>query len=183
MSFSEIISLLKDFEGIIGTLLGTLLGAVGTVLLTRFLQNTGKITLYPEEVVFSFKKPNDLGDSIEVTDASQSEYGSLIFPIQLYNSSEILKALRGFKIVFTDNDKDTIFTTTPKDESTRKFSAARHIRETLSIVNILPKQIVRYEIYSFLSKNDCEKLSECKYVFLEFHEPDNKRKRCLIHTF
>ena len=93
----NIICIIKEFEGIIGTILG---GAF-TLIITDILKKIGKLKIYLNNFEGRYWY-NSKADPYEPT--TSKKYGTSIesfrfkFDIDLYNSSEIPKIMRDLKI-------------------------------------------------------------------------------------
>ena len=81
--------------GVVGTLLGTILGWLLSVL-----SNKGKVSVYLSSWTETFRHKDKEGFMINSASESQAEYFEYECSLDIYNSSSDTKILRDIKIVF-----------------------------------------------------------------------------------
>mgnify|MGYP003107581123 FL=1 len=141
---SEILQLLNDFQGIIGTILGS----VTTLIVTDILKKRGQLKNYLVSYEAKFQTFRDVGCSMGGK-RDEDFYGySIKYIIQIYNQSDTPKIMRDFRLIFYKNAKEQ-YSLIPDNEETRRYSAhISHIDE-MEVANIAPKeiQVLKQSIY------------------------------------
>ena len=122
---SEILQLLNDFQGIIGTILGS----VTTLIVTDILKKRGQLKNYLVSYEAKFQTFRDVGCSMGGK-RDEDFYGySIKYIIQIYNQSDTPKIMRDFRLIFYKNTKEQ-YSLIPDNEETRRYSAhISHIDE------------------------------------------------------
>ena len=99
---SEILQLLNDFQGIIGTILGS----VTTLIVTDILKKRGQLKNYLVSYEAKFQTFRDVGCSMGGK-RDEDFYGySIKYIIQIYNQSDTPKIMRDFRLIFYKNAKE-----------------------------------------------------------------------------
>lgn len=172
---SEIIQLLNDFQGIIGTILGS----VTTLIVTDILKKRGQLKIYLVSYEAMYQTFRDVGCSMGGK-RDEDFYGySLKYTIQIYNQSETPKIMRDFKIVFYEKAKER-YSLTPDNEETRRYSAhISHIDE-MEVANIAPKeiQVLKHSIY--IMYDMLSKIEGVDKVELQYRDEKGKKRKEIL---
>lgn len=139
----DLLSILQTFQSGIFAILG----GVVTLIVTHILKGIGKITYLVKDQRLIFNKTGADGFTVS-TDLSEAKDGHLEFKIELFNSSEIPKAIRDIIIYCRSNNGDKLFELKPKDAKTRRPVAASFEMDDLELINIPPKKLIQISIYS-----------------------------------
>jgi len=166
------LELLKDYQGIIGVLIGLIFG--------NKLRNTGKTFIEIKNTEFKNIKEEQDGEGgineIAIDFMTVNEYlCKYSIDIDIYNSSESPRVLRNIEIVFYKNNK-IIKKTIPKDENTMRNTMRQVKMDDLSIVNIRAKEIVNYKIGGRIVLNS----SYDKVCFFAIQNKNNKLIKTII---
>ena len=92
----KFISIIKEFEGIIGALLGVII----TMLMNEYLKEKGNIKYYFDNLTINYKARGNYGNYMDVDKGEDYEGVEYRLDIQLYNTSESRKILRDIKLQF-----------------------------------------------------------------------------------
>lgn len=163
----EVVDAIQKFEGLIGALLGVTI----TLVTTHFLKH-GKLIIYPIELKANFSK-YEHGYSKETLTIDDAEYASFDLDIEIYNSSDLPKALRQFKIQFYKDDyllKEVL----PKDNSTKRTGQYFTIRDEMNILNLTPKSIERLSFHLDFDSDETVSLKGYNRIVLTFLNHKNK---------
>lgn len=167
----NLIRILKEFEGIIGTLLGIV---VGTVI--SYLQNnTGKIKIFLTESNYYFTESNiDKNDRVTYTekkDGTNSHDFDFSSNIEIYNSSNTRKILRNIKL----------FIETTNGIEYKKLFVENN--DFFDVLNLEAKSIVSYHIYAHedrFAKSENIFLNEIIALYIEFENEKGKKQKYKI---
>jgi hypothetical protein len=174
----DVLELIKDFEGIIGALLGVIV----TLILTQLLKSVGKIRFYILDNHINLRgKINDWGIVADTENLDEAEYIIATIKLEVYNSSEIPKILREVKLCFF-NDKQLLFDIKPDDEATRRVAAAMEIYEPLDNINLPPKNIIVLNLRCIIPKEKLELFKQCNKIFLEVRNHKGSKDRVLLYS-
>ena len=173
----NVLSILKEFEGIIGAVLGSAV----TLVVTDILRHKGKLKIY----VPSFELKLDFEDYFSVKKNSEREIRGITirYKIQIYNGSDICKIMRDFKIRFC-NGKNVLFTQIPRDEATRHFIGHISFTDYMEVANIAPHEIAVIDQSYYLHKTDAdfEKMNLVNSIVLEFMDEKDKKHSVMLQT-
>jgi hypothetical protein len=173
---NEVINIVKDFEGVIGAILGS----VSTLIVTDILRKKGKLKIYLmkyEGIYYS----NDSGVVRQAKGVEDSIlYYSFSHKIQVYNKSEIPKIMRDFKVIFL-KDKEIVYSLVPNDEATRRISGPIHHVDVMEVSNIMPKTIQVIEHSGIVKKEDFDKVNCSNRIELLYYDEKDRKKRLLLH--
>ncbi len=175
------IEILPKYDGIVGALLGVIV----TMILTQWLKSFGKIRFYVIEKNIDFKKQKEgeiASYQIECT-KEEAETVSLKAKIEIYNGSEVSKILRDIRFVFYDEKKKKLLSITPEDKSTQRFAAATYWRDELYNINILPKQILVFELVRHFHNENAELIKKGRTLFLEAKNHRGKKIKVLLERY
>jgi len=170
----NILGLLKEFEGIIGSLLGS----VGTLIITDVLRKKGKLNIYLMDFSGNYWYDNNsiYGRSSTKKENSKMEGYQFITVIDVYNSSELPKIMRNIKLVIFEQNK-TICELVVKDEETRRMTQAHYITaDDASIYNIGGKETYSLKLGASLPSDIAEKLKNGLTLKLRYKDEKDKDK-------
>lgn len=168
-------SVITAFIGVAGTLLGTILGW----LLNSFSQK-GKLNIFVTSWQDDFKC-REAGYMAKCNSASEAEYYSCKFSLDIYNSSAETRIMRNIQIVFSENKK-VIMTRVPDDCATEHHGAHRISYDKIAPINIPPKSIVTVDL-RFGEWNDdnlFEKYWKTNNISLLYTDKKNRVKKTLL---
>lgn len=173
---TSIIDLIKDFEGIIGTLLGVFLGSV----ITSISQKTGRIYFCLNRWDFNLYKLTGDAREITVKDVSECKVGKYILEADFFNSSNIPKGLRNIRIVFEGNGFKHEYEAL--DSDTRRPTSPISTRaDKMKILTIQPKQLVQVNLEGRIdNKTELQNLVKHSKVFLKALNHKNKEYKWRI---
>lgn len=173
----KIITALKEFEGIIGTLLGILLGTI----ISYFQNNYGKINIFQTESEYYFSETRlvtmNHDDTRIVTEkvgnGDRSSEFNFRSNIEIYNSSNTRKVLRNIRLCVESN----------KGFEYKKLYTDSH--EAFEVLNIEAKTITSYNIYSNESRSkNTEGLffNKIDTVYIEYENTKGKTHRLEVEN-
>lgn len=170
------VSFIKEFEGIIGALLGVII----TMLMNEYLKTKGNIKYYFENLTINYMARGKYGNYSNVDkseDYERVEYG---LDIQLYNTSESRKILRDIKLQFVSSDGTV--EAIPEDRSTERMSGGLSTSNPLKIININPKEIVEIRVRGSFYDNifDVKKLKNIEKIYMTAKDSNDKKIKKLI---
>jgi hypothetical protein len=169
------------YQGIFGALLGSTL----TLVVTHFLKNHGKISIYIRDyqACFFIQNPDGGGGfNVKATKLSDdANQGHITFQIELYNSAEVPKPLKEFVISFYDAENKLLFQSDPRD--IKKVVRANDDGNVFKYINLLPKKLVQYELYLNLDKRNCSSFSKVKRVYLEYRSARGRKIRSIVKKY
>ena len=174
----EVIQILKDFEGIIGAVLGS----VATLVTTYFLQHRGKLKNYSIEYNAKFQTFKDVGCGMKGK-MDEDIYGySIRYRFKIYNGYDYPRVARKFLLNFYRNNK-LVFSKVPKDESTRVYSHHISRAEDSELSNIPSHEIMGFDqsVYMLYSDECFTKLDGITRVELSYLD-ENDKKRTIIFS-
>ena len=133
----ELFQILKDYEGIIGAVLGS----VATLLTTYFLHHRGKLKNYSIEYIARFETFRDVGCGMKGK-VDEDIYGySIRYRFEIYNGYDYPRVARKFLLNFYRNKK-LIFSKVPTDELTRVYNQHISHAEKSELSNIPSHEII-----------------------------------------
>lgn len=173
------LNILYQFQGIVGAILG----AATTLVITQILHNIGKLYFYTREYkLTAFKKYRDESKATirkktdDFQEASQVEFE---LHIQVYNSSENIKIMKDIIIEFVLSNQSIYFQ--PK-RKTGKNKYEDEYKQCL-FFNIPAKEIMEIEMIGDLSFDDYPQITnftELKKVYLKYNTYKNMEEKYLI---
>lgn len=164
------LELLKEYEGIIGAVFGS----VTTLITTDFLRKKGKCKIYLVFFEGKYKTYNDVGCYKE-NDSDFYSY-EIHCKYQVYNGSDIPKIMRDFKVSFI-KDTQEVYSVIPKDKTTARISNKAYNIEEMEIFNISPKEIRVIEQSVYVSEKDLDLIEATTKIELSYYdEKETKRK-------
>ena len=163
----DMICFIKEFEGIIGALLGALL----TLIVTELLKQRGKLKFYlmnfKGNYVY-FDKVEHLNRNIKNKNCELDHY-KIDFVI---NSSEFPKIMRDIKIVvFKGFKKVEELKATDEKIINRSVSV-----DEIHMCTIKPKESISFHFSSKLSKDSAKKMNSGLTIKLSYKNEKNKTK-------
>lgn len=159
--------------GVMGTLLGTILG-----WLLNSLSSKGNLSIYLTHWTHTF---NFFGDGLKgLEKKDRVKYFNFIITLDIYNSSDSTKILRNIKIEFK-RFNELIYTITPKNNKTERYSAASYHYDSVEPINVPPKTIIQYSFRESIDiQNNFPNLWDCTNIWLSYLNEDNKRKQTIL---
>lgn len=164
----NILNIIKEFEGI----LGAILGAVSTLFATELIRRYGKLKFYNICFNRSFISFNDILDNDSV---------SLEFVIDIFNSSSMQKTMRGISIQFFNNSVMRL-EVVPLLETDINFKDQIKKPVIFDINNILPKELQRVHLHIFIYSENLSKIKDTDHIYLKFTKENNTTKKFLLHN-
>ena len=153
----------SEVIGIVGTLLGTILGW----LLSLITNNIGKIFVY--------------SDSFDEQRSSNEEYAYIV-KLFIYNNSPKQQCMRNIKVAFAKNRWKTIFESTPS-EGVCDFDTIRiHSKNKVGMLTIASNSQCQFFLSDLISSEHYTKLSDVKRLYLIYNDKNNRRRKILIKT-
>lgn len=176
---NTIIEIIKNYEGIIGALLGVIV----TTILNEYLKSKGKINFYFLNFNRCFKGRGILGEYCEVYDVENADSFEYEFEIQIYNSSDVNKIIREFEIEFICIDNRKIYSTPHNKDTIREYAGGFKTDE-LKILNLKPKEIIDFNICGYIWDEEILKsLAYIRKVNLIMKDSNNKLIKKVIKDF
>lgn len=175
----EVIYFIKEFEGIIGAVLGV----VATLVTTDILKRIGKLNIYVMNSTGKFYYNVDGLIQEEIESKEDELYGyNHKLVLNLYNSSDNPKILRDLKMnVF--NEEKFLFSIDMQDEDTRRISAGMSRADNAKIYNIEPKVAIELNLSFYLTKEDYRKINNNKKIRFVISYINDKNKIKKIDIF
>lgn len=172
---SEILQALNEFQGIIGTILGS----VTTLIVTDILKKRGKLKNYIISYEDEFQTFKDVGCFMRGK-KDEDFYGySVKYVIQVYNKSDTPKIMRDFKLVFL-KDMEENYALVPKDEETKRYSSHIPIIDEMEILNIEPKKIQVLKQSIYVSHNMLDRIEGANKVELQYRDEKDKKRKIML---
>lgn len=161
------INTIKEFEGIIGALLGSAFGVVTTLITTKWLESWGKLQYYVSKEKIKYYKSDGYGGHSIIKPKEVPTYIECEFRIEIYNNSNIIKSIKDIKVLIaTENN---CIEKNISDKSTYRLNANRNIYDELLFINCTPKEIMGYDlVFSIGAKkfinNKVEEIKEIYFI-------------------
>jgi hypothetical protein len=172
----NILQIIKDFEGVIGAVLGS----VSTLIVNDILKKKGILKIY----LMKFEGIYYTIDKGVIRQAKGEEdnilYYSFNYKIQVYNRSETPKIMRDFKVIFI-KDKKIVYSVVPADESTRRVTETRYHADDMDVYNIMPKTIQVLEQSGLVNEEEFDKVEGLTKIELNYYDEMDKKRRVLLH--
>lgn len=170
---------LREFQGI----LGAILGAVSTLITTNILRRFGKINLYiiKKEIELFKKSQSDYGLTIEEVASDYNEADSLKYSFELvfYNSSDIYKSFFDINLKFIGDNK-RVFFHKPYDQAKSYFTSQRWVHEEIDTIELEPKKLKVVKLNGWLDKEELIKstnMTNIIKIYLVAKNSKNKKFR------
>lgn len=154
-------SILKDYQGIVGTIIGV----IGTLITTQWIKRVGKTYFDFNNCLFEMGKWSFEGDYKIVHKANESQVGKYSFEVNIYNSCEQPKSLKNIKIGFDIGNNNLYY----------------YGLEDLEILNLEPKKMKKLNLKCNLKKEDLLKIEGFKAVYFTAQNHKNKEIKELIN--
>lgn len=179
---NNIICFIKEFEGIIGAVLGS----VGTLIVTDILKRKGKLKIYLMASNGNFKY-NVMGSILNWRESEEDDFYCYDHNIELnlYNSCDSPKFIRDLKINIYNNN-DLLFVKEMKDEDTRVITPGRYSSckiNNAKMYNIEPKIVIDLNLSFYLSEEEYRKIDNDKKVKFEISYINDKNKVKRIEVY
>lgn len=171
----DVLQILNDFQGIIGTILGT----VATLVVTDILKKKGKLRIYLPKYKVKYDSYDSVGCFSDGDEKSRFYGFSMKYTIQVYNQSDSPKIMRDFHLVFF-KDKKEIYSIVPKDEGTRRYSSHISSVDEMEISNVSPKeiQVMDHSVYFF--EGEMHNIEGANLVELQYRDEKNRKRKFVI---
>jgi hypothetical protein len=172
----NIILIIKEFEGI----LGTILGSITTLIVSDLLRKKGKLKTYLIEWQGKYETFRDVGCSrLGKEDSDFYDY-SFSYTLQVYNKSDTPKIMRNFKVKFY-KEKREMFSFIPNDEATRKFSSHAYYVDRMEVINIKPKEIQVLKQSGYINYEELNSIEESSKVELIYYDEKDKKRTIMLY--
>lgn len=135
MKLDSLAALLREYQGILGALLGVLL----TLIATSLLRFAGKTSCHTTKWSLHMSQPG--GDAKTIEQADMLRYA---LEVDLFNPSDVPRGLRSFAVTIEASRGDAVATEQPYDSETR-----HEIAEGWSFTECDPVRIVNLSPHSF----------------------------------
>ena len=142
------VDVLKEFQGIIGIVVGVLLA----LFIPYFSRKIGSILIYLNKFEIEFYKTNNIGGMEKIKISDECEYGNCTIDIDFYNSSTIYKVVRDLNLLF--KSKSIIIKKEFSDVKTRQFIHSQTKYDTLKYINLPPQTNENFQLIVFIKKDD-----------------------------
>lgn len=173
----NIIEILKEFDGIIGTALG----AVATLVTTKWMESWGRLQYFFKEVKITYFKSDEYGDYSKTESISEAEYVRVEFKVEVYNSSSVIKPLKDIKaVIITENN---YIETSLLDIDAYKVVANFKKYDELLHANFKPKEIKGYNLMFGLKQSNFKynKVEKIKEIYFTARDERNHIVKVLIY--
>ncbi|MBT2640065.1 hypothetical protein J7I80_14635 [Bacillus sp. ISL-41] len=167
MTVNQVLSVLKEYDGVIGAVLGTVLGSISTLLVTHWLKNVGQVSLKLKEYDIQYYKSDDYGGRSPIDMLEEADYADLQFEIDIYNSAENVKTINDINFQLIDDTNAVIHTGKFNDIETGRMSAGAYRYDSLSFLNCKPKELAKKELKICFSSSDILLLKITKKIVIE----------------
>ena len=161
---------MQGLDGIIGTLLGTILGWI----LARC--NIGKLYISLGSYDEVYLRHNLLGGMVSATTTGELIQAELSFVIHLYNSYPINRTIRECELVMLDSDGSVLSRMPVRDLTTKRRVDYVHLSDAVGVVNL--DGYKSKDIQAFVIIDDIDLLY--KIARIEFHYKNEKRKEKIL---
>ena len=179
MTYEQILNLLKEFEGVIGAIFGSLLGIVGTMITTQYLKNKGNIRVVLIDSIYNIYGWVDgyYKDDIDFENASGL---SLDFNIELYNESESPKYLNNFNIELFDVNGEKLIRLELDSLDSKRLAAGAIRYDSISYINVEPKKIMKQGFHCNVSFENNDHLKNFKKICFNYTDVTEKVNSILV---
>ncbi|KIL35156.1 hypothetical protein SD71_16145 [Cohnella kolymensis] len=154
--------ILKDYEGIIGAVLGVAV----TMIVTFILKKIGKVYITVDD--FDIKNYRfDSGYPKGTVDYAEAEYVDISFEISFFNSSDEPRGFQDIKVVFYDSYRNVIFKKTPHDMRTTRNTSYGSTSDELKIINLPSKTMLQIGVETYVREELVKEMSKCASIYFE----------------
>lgn len=173
---NNILQIVKEFEGIIGAVLGS----VATLIATDYLSKKGKLKIYLMKYEGIYETYKDVGCYSGEEKELQLYHFRLNYKLQVYNKSDTPKIMRDFKILFI-RDKKVLYYLVPDDEATRRFSAHTYMVDEMEVSNVMPREIQVLEQSGYISEEELGKIEGATKIELVYFDEKDRKRRVVLY--
>lgn len=175
----NIITIIKEFDGIIGAILGSVI----TLIVTYILKSKGKLKIYLMSGEGKFYYNVDgYFETFRESKEDMLCYYMYEFELNICNNSDSFKFIRDMKLIVSNGDK-FIFEDKINDEGTRVYSQNISHTESARLYNIAPKIALPLKLSFSLPADEYKKLNIKDKVKFEISYIDDKNKRKKIKLY
>ena len=172
----NIILIIKEFEGIVGAILGS----ITTLIVSDMLKRKGKLKTYLVEWKGKYETFGDVGCSLKGKESSDFYDYNFSYTLQLYNKSDTPKIMRNFKIKFYKG-KDEVFSYVPDNEDTRRYSSHAYWIDKMEVLNVNPKEIEVLKQSGHINYEELDSIEESSKVELTYYDERDKRRTVILY--
>ncbi len=168
----DIICIIKEFEGIIGAILGSTI----TLIITDILKKKGKLKIYLNDFDGKYwynSKDNHYGPTTSKKDGTNIESFRFEFDIDVYNSSELPKIMRDLKINIYKN-KELLKEVDVNDEETRRVVSRCITVDKTTIYNIPAKESYNFKLSAEIPEDIAFMMKDGLIIKLKYKNEKNK---------
>ena len=173
---NDIINLVKDFEGVIGAILGS----VSTLIVTDFLRKKGILKIYQMKYEGKYETYKDVGCFSGAENDLNFYHFRFNYKLQIYNKSDTPKIMRDFKVVFI-KDKKIVYSFVPNDETTRSYDSHTYRVDEMEVSNIIPREIQVLDQSGYVSEEYIDLIEGSTKIELLYFDEKDKKRRVLLH--
>ncbi|UAL46441.1 hypothetical protein K7887_16195 [Sutcliffiella horikoshii] len=166
MTVNQVLYVLKEYDGVIGAVLGTVLGSISTLLVTHWLKNIGKVSLKLKGYDFQYYK-SDYGVPASIDMLDEADSADLHFEIDIYNSAENVKTINDIQFQLIDDTNTIIHTGKLNDIETGRMVAGAYRYDSFTFLNCKPKELAKKELKIYFSSTDIHLLKITKKIIIE----------------
>lgn len=170
----NIVCIIKEFEGIIGAILGS----VATLIATDFLKQKGKLKIYLMDFKGQYwynSKEKHYGPTTSKKDGTTIDSFRFEFIIDIYNSSELPKIMRDLKICIFQRKK-LIKEIDVNDEDTRRTVSRCITVDKTTIFNFNGKESYNIKLSAEIPEDVAFMLKNGLIIKLKYKNEKNKDK-------
>lgn len=168
---------IKDFEGIIGAILGVIF----TLITTHLLKGIGTIKIYFKDYSIEKHEKDQMGYTRRVkTTSLDSEELIIIIELELYNSADVPKIMRNISMALYDKNKE-IFKVIPYDDDKKIVRPQYTQSYEADIINLEVKKCIlkkfwfRIDDVSIISN-----MKETNSIYIIYKDEKGKLKKVLV---
>lgn len=148
--------------GVLGTLLGVTLG-----FFLNLFKVSGKLKIFVNELKIAYSERDSLGGVLSKdTLTPKSEYATIIFEVDIYNSSSEYRTMREIKLMIVEKGNKSVIKI--RDNSTRRVAAYQIKVDDLKVITIAPKAIINLNLSGIVNENF--KNLDNSEIFLQFKD-------------
>jgi hypothetical protein len=164
----KVIEIVKEFEGIIGVVFGS----VATLVTSHLLKNIGQLHIYFDYWDAYYQGRDSSGGVKRVDPGDQPFTFEFFFEVDIYNSSDNFKILRNVCASFERKGKEQLETLLYQSKSLKI--------DEIKVVNVSPKTILHFDLYGYIGEDQLDKILNADKVYLKFLNEKNRTIRKLI---
>jgi hypothetical protein len=162
-------------QNIVSTLLGVILGTI----ITTISQRSGKLMCYIISYTNEYCSSDCFGIPNEIDTSKVPEYTSHSLIIDFHNSTQANVGIRNIHLeVHTENKKVTICKL--KDFDTRRNSGSGIYMDTLEVINIEQKMIIRKKLETNVFTHEIGFFSNVQKVYFCYTTSKNRNRKLKI---